>query len=56
MAKKNFSAGSTKSGVLNNDGGENSEKSKLRHNTILNIFQKIRLFLILRMNSIHKTE
>ena len=39
MAKKNFSAGSTKSGVLNNDGGE-----------------KIRLFLILRMNSIHKTE
>ena len=22
MAKKNFSAGSTKSGVLNNDGGE----------------------------------
>ena len=49
MAKKNFSAGSTKSGVLNNDGGE-----KLRE--ILNIFQKIRLFLILRMNSIHKTE
>ena len=28
MAKKNFSAGSTKSGVLNNDGGE-----KLRENT-----------------------
>ncbi len=28
MAKKNFSAGSTKSGVLNNDGGEKLRSEK----------------------------
>ena len=35
MAKKNFSAGSTKSGVLNNDGGEKlreiQAKTQYRH-------------------------
>ena len=56
MAKKNFSAGSTKSGVLNNDGGEKLREIQAKTQYNLNIFQKIRLFLILRMNSIHKTE
>ena len=53
MAKKNFSAGTTKSGVLNNDGGE-----KLReiHNTISNTFLKIKSFLTLRMSSILRME
>lgn len=56
MAKKNFSAGSTKSGVLNNDGGEKLREIQAKTQYNFKYIPKIRLFLILRMNSIHKTE
>ena len=55
MAKKSFSAGTTKSGVLNNDGGEKLREiqAKAQYNFK---FQKKRLFQILRMSSIHRME
>lgn len=54
MAKKSFTAGGTKTGILNSDGGENLKKFRQRHNTILNIFLKIKLYLTLKMKCIHR--
>ena len=54
MAKKSFTAGGTKTGILNSDGGEKLKEIQARHNTILNIFLKIKLYLTLKMKCIHR--
>ena len=57
MAKKNFSAGTTKSGVLNNDGGEKLREiqAKTQYN-FKYIPKEISSFLTLRMSSILRME
>ncbi len=56
MAKKSFSAGTTKSGVLNNDGGEKLREIQAKAQYNFKYIPKKRLFQILRMSSIHRME
>lgn len=54
MAKKSFSAGATKPGILNSDGGEKLRKYRQKLNITFNIFPKKKLFLTQKMKCILK--
>lgn len=56
MAKKSFSAGTTKSGVLNNDGGEKLREIQAKAQYNFKYIPKEKIILTLRMNNILRME
>lgn len=56
MAKKSFSAGVTKTGVLDNAGGAKLKKYRQRHNIISNILQRKKYNPIQKMKNTRRME